>query len=167
MKCKCIICGALFTKSPSDNVVTCSPECSRKRRSEILTGHAVSDSTRAKISSAAKQRGFTENLAKGTPAAQNSPKGGRFDTNASAKTWTLVAPDGRQFECTNLNNWIREHADMFEIEPTDENVRRVSAGFRIIKRNIKLNRSGQTYKGWTIADWNDRNNFEIEKEKNK
>ena len=160
MQCKCIICGTGFTKSPSDNVLTCSPECSRRRRSEALTGHSVSDETRQKISSAARERGFTENLAKGTPAARNSPKGGRFDTNASAKSWTLTSPDGRQFTCINLNNWIRTHADLFGMEPTDDNVRRVSAGFRVIKRNIKRNRGGQTYKGWRIDDWDDRKNHE-------
>ena len=160
MQCKCIICGTMFNKSPSDNVLTCSPECSRRRRSEALTGHSVSDETRHKISSAATERGFTENLAKGTPAARNSPKGGRFDTNASAKSWTLTSPDGRQFTCTNLNNWIRTHADLFGTEPTDDNVRRVSAGFRVIKRNIKRNRGGQTYKGWRIDDWDDRKNHE-------
>lgn len=146
-------------------MVTCSRECLRKRRAAVLTGHSVSDETRQKISRAAKERGFTENLEKGTPAAQNSPKGGRFDTNASAKSWTLTSPDGRQFTCINLNNWIRTHADLFGMEPTDDNVRRVSAGFRVIKRNIKLNRGGQIYKGWTIADWDDRNNYEIKNSK--
>lgn len=165
MKCKCAVCGKLFQKSPSDWVVTCSRECLRIRRSGMLAGHAVSDKTRQKISSAAKKRGFTENLAKGTPAAQRSPKGGRFNTNSSAKAWTLLSPDGRIFTCTNLNNWIRTHAELFGIEPTDENIRRVSAGFRVIKRNIKLNRGCQTYKGWTISDWDDRKNIEKEKSK--
>lgn len=163
MKCKCIICGRSFTKSPSDNVLTCSPECSRRRRSEALRGHSVSAETRQKISSAAKERGFTENLSKGTLAAQNSPKSGRFDTNSSAKSWTLRSPDGREFTCTNLNNWIRAHIEFFDMEPTEENVKRISAGFRIIKRNIKLNRSGQSYKGWTIVDYDDRKNCEIER----
>lgn len=164
MKCKCIVCGAVFTKSPSANIVTCSPACLRRRRSEVLTGHAVSDAARAKISNAATQRGFTDNLSKGTAASQSSPKGGRFESNASAKSWTLTSPDGRTFTCTNLNNWIRLHAELFGMEPTDENVKRISAGFRVVKRNIKLNRSGQTYKGWRIDSWDDRKNFEIEKE---
>lgn len=162
MKSTCIICGATFTKSPSDNVLTCSPECSRKRRSEVLRGHSVSDETRQKISSAAKGRGFTENLSKGTRAAQSSQKGGRFETNASAKTWTLISPDGIQYTCTNLNHWIRTYAELFGVEPTGENVRRISAGFRVIKRNIKLNRGCQTYKGWTAADWDELNNHEKE-----
>lgn len=164
MKVKCTVCGRLFTKSPSANIVTCSPKCSRRRRSAALTGHEVSEQTKQKISIAAQARGFTENLAKGTPAAQASPKGGRFESNASAKSWALTSPDGRTFTCTNLNNWIRLHAELFGMEPTDENVKRISAGFRVVKRNIKLNRSGQTYKGWRIDSWDDRKNFEIEKE---
>lgn len=163
MQAKCIVCGREFTKSPSDNVLTCSPECSRRRRSEVLAGHSVSDEAREKISRAAKERGFTKNLAKGTPAARKSPKSGRFETNASAKAWSLISPDGRQFDFTNLNNWIREHADLFGEEPTDDNVRRISAGFRVVKRNIKLNRGCQTYKGWTVVDMDDRKNYEIER----
>lgn len=162
MEAKCVVCGRIFSKSPSSDVVTCSPECSRKRRSEVLKGHKVSESTREKIRSAAKSRGYTDNLAKGTPAAQKSPKGGRFDTNSSAKSWTLVAPDGRFFQCTNLNNWIRSNIELFDCDLTDENVNRISAGFRTIKRNIKTNRSGQTYKGWTLEDWDDTKNAEKE-----
>lgn len=75
MQCKCIICGTMFNKSPSDNVLTCSPECSRRRRSEALTGHNVSDETRQKISSAARERGFTENLAKGNARCPEQPEG--------------------------------------------------------------------------------------------
>lgn len=160
MQSKCIVCGKLFTKSPSNRVVTCSRECLRIRRSEVLSGHPVSDSAKEKISSAAKQRGFTDNLAKGTPAAQNSPKGGRFDTNASAKSWVLISPDNQRFNVINLNNWIRNNINYFDCEPTDKNVLRIAAGFRVIKRNIKLNRGGQTYKGWTIEKWNDLRNCE-------
>lgn len=162
MIAKCIVCGKEFIKSPSDNIVTCSSECSRKRRSEVLQGHSVSVVTRNKISTAAKKRGSTDNLKKGTPAAMNSPKAGRFDTNSSAKSWVLVAPDGQTFECTNLNNWIRKHIEMFDCDLTDENVARISAGFRTIKRNIKTNRSGQTYKGWTLKNWDDTKNVDKE-----
>lgn len=130
----------------------------------MLTGHSVSDSTREKLSERARQRGFTDNLRRGTPAAQASPKAGRFSTNSSAKSWTLISPDNRRFECTNLNNWIRQNIDLFGCELKDENVYRISAGFRTVKRNIKLNKSGQTYKGWTLESWNDLKNFEKENE---
>ena len=130
----------------------------------MLTGHSVSDATREILRVHAKQRGFTDNLRRGTPAAQASPKAGRFTTNSSAKAWTLISPDGRRFECTNLNNWIRQNIDLFGCELKDENVYRISAGFRTVKRNIKLNKSGQTYKGWTLESWNDLKNFEKENE---
>ena len=108
----------------------------------MLTGHSVSDTTREKLRERARQR--------------------RFSTNSSAKTWTLISPDGRRFECTNLNNWIRQNIDLFGYELTEENVHRISAGFRVVKRNIKRQKSGQTYKGWTLGNWGDLKNVEKE-----
>ena len=166
MKTKCVICGKWFTKSPSDRIVTCSPACRSKRRSQMLTGRVVSTETREKISERAKQRGYTENLRHGTPAAQASPKSGRFTTNYSAKSWILLSPDGRRFECTNLNEWIRQNIHLFDCELTDTNVARISSGFRVIKRNIKRGRGGKTYKGWTLEGWNDLNNLEMGKATN-
>lgn len=130
----------------------------------MLAGHSVSDSTREKISERAKQWGYTDNLRRGTPAAQSSPKAGRFITNSSAKSWVLISPDSRRFECTNLNEWIRQNIELFGCELTDENVGRIASGFRVIKRNIKRGRGGQTYKGWSLDDWDERKNVEKEKQ---
>lgn len=163
MKTKCVVCGGWFKKSPSDKTVTCSPACRSKRRSQMLTGHAVSADTREKISKRAKQWGYTDNLRRGTPAAQASPKSGRFTTNSSAKSWVLISPDNRRFECTNLNEWIRQNIELFGCELTDRNVGRIASGFRVIKRNIKRGRGGQTYKGWFLEDWDDLKNVEKEK----
>lgn len=166
MQTKCVVCGKCFTKSPSDKTVTCSAACRSKRRSQMLTGRGVSAVTREKISERAKQRGYTDNLRRGTPAAQASPKSGRFTTNSSAKSWILLSPDGRRFECTNLNEWIRHNVELFNCELTDENVSRIASGFRVIKRNIKRGRGCQTYKGWTLESWNDLKNIDIDREKN-
>lgn len=163
MKTKCVVCGGWFKKSPSDKTVTCSPACRSKRRSQMLIGRAVSAATREKISAHAKMHGYTENLRRGTPAALASPKAGRFTTNSSAKSWILLSPDGRRFECTNLNEWIRQNIELFYCESTDENVGRIASGFRVIKRNIKRGRGCQTYKGWTLEGWNDLKNIERKK----
>ncbi len=114
-----------------------------------------------KISSYAKARGgYTDNLCKGAAATKTSEKAGRSEKNSSAKTFLLVAPDRRQFEVTNLHHWVRNHIDMFDGDGTDKNVDRICHGFYTIKRNIKNNFRGQTYKGWTLYAWDDRKNFE-------
>ena len=167
MKAKCVVCDNIFTKSPSDKTVTCSPACRSKRRSQMLSGRSVSIGTREKLSDRARKIGYSENLRRGTPAAQASPKAGRFTTNSSAKSWVLISPDNRRFECTNLNEWIRQNIHLFDCELTDQNVNRISNGFRVVKQNIKRQRkSGLTYKGWSVAAWNDLKNAEKEKDSN-
>lgn len=147
---KCVVCGAEFKCSPTDNILTCSPECSRKRRGELLTGKVVKAETRKKLSEIAKSKGMTENLKKGTPAAQKSPKSGRFGTNVNAKDWVLISPTGKKYECHSLTNFIRKNPDLFEIDGSDEAVNRFANGIRVIKGNIRHNRRGQTFHGWTV-----------------
>lgn len=160
---KCVECGAEFSSPPSSKKVTCSKECQIKRKSRILSGHKVSDETKTKISRAAKKRGYSENLKRGSAAAAISEKAGRNVNNSSAKTYLLLSPDGKQFNVTNLNHWIRNHIDLFDCIGTDEDISRISHGFYTVKKNIKKNIRGQTYKGWTILDWDDRKNFEKNK----
>lgn len=160
---KCVECGAEFSAPPSSKKITCSTECKKKRRSRLLTGHKVSDATKAKISSYAKTQGYTDNLRKGAATTKTSEKAGRSEKNSSAKTFLLVSPDRRQFEVTNLRHWVRNHIDMFDGDGTDKNVDRICHGFYTIKRNIKNNFRGQTYKGWTLYGWDDRKNFEKNK----
>lgn len=162
---KCIECGTEFYAPPSSKKITCSKDCKTKRRSRLLTGHKVTDEAKIKIKNAAKNRDTTKNLSKGTAAAMLSEKAGRNEKNSSAKTFIIVAPDSRKFEVTNLRHWIRNHIDMFDCNDTDKDVDRICHGFYTIKKNIKNNRRGQTYKGWTIYSWDDRKNFEKEKNK--
>lgn len=160
---KCVECGAEFTAPPSSKKITCSNECRNKRCSRLLSGHTVSDEAKIKISQAAKKRGYSDNFKKGTVAAMASEKAGRNENNSSAKTFLIVSPDRRQFEVTNLRHWIRNHADMFDCKGTDEDIDRIAHGFYTVKKNIKKNQRGQTYKGWTIYSWDDRKNFEKNK----
>ena len=156
----CVECGAEFNTPPSSNKLTCSKECSSKRRSRLLKGHKTSDETKEKLRKSAKENGFFENLKKGTAAAKASEKAGRFEKNSSAKTFLLVSPDRKQYEVTNLRNWVRNHIDMFDCDGSsdEEIVDKIIHGFYTIKRNIKKNLRGQTYKGWTIYGWDDRKN---------
>lgn len=147
---KCIICGSEFKCSPSDKIVTCSPECRSKRRSAVLKGHSVSDKTRKKLSQKALQHDRSAILCRGTPAAQKSPKSGRFDTNINAKDWIIISPTGEKYECHSLKNFIRKNPKLFDIDGSDKEVYRISKGFYTIKRNTMLNRRGQSYYGWTV-----------------
>lgn len=148
---RCMVCGKEFQASPSDKIVTCSKECLKIRRSQINRGKKMSETAVERMSARAKSRGFTENLKKGTQAAMASPKAGRFETNVSAKSWILVSPSGERYECRNLMCFIRKNPHLFCIDGSnDDEVRRISAGFRTIKGNMKHNRRGHSYHGWTL-----------------
>lgn len=158
---KCVICGQEFPCPPSAKTVTCSPEC-RSERARKAASHKRSDEARKIISKAAKKRGVSEiTQKKGTAAAMKSPKAGRFDTNSSAKSYTIMSPEGNEYEVTNLMNWVRDNIGLFgEEEPTDEAVRRIASGFYTIARNTRLNKRGQRYKGWIVVEHDLRKNFE-------
>lgn len=96
----------------------------------------------------------------GTEAAKNSPLAGRFETNSSAKSYTLVSPERTKIDVTNLRQWVRENAELFGCEPTNENVQRICNGFYTIAKNIRNCHRGQTYKGWTIIVTDRRKNCE-------
>lgn len=147
---KCMVCGKEFKSSPSDKKITCSRECLKVRRKQINLGKKMSDESVAKMSTHAKSLGQTENLKKGTSAAKESPKSGRFETNINAKDWILISPTGKRYECHSLNNFIRKNSQLFGIDGSDNEVNRIASGFRVIKRNIKKNRRGITYLGWTV-----------------
>lgn len=164
---KCLVCGKEFKCSPSAKIVTCSKECSRKRRSGLLKGKERSKAVRSKISKSAKGRDMSELQIKGTAAAMQSPKAGRFETNSSAKKWVLLSPDKQIYERMNLREWLRNNAqELFGVEPTDENIGRIGHGFSTIKRNLKARKSTITYKDWTLLNWSDEKQCEMNKEKN-
>ena len=162
---KCLECGREFKCSPTDKTATCGKECSSRRRSRLLKGRSISEETKEKIRRAGLSRNNPQ-LRLGTPAAQASPSGGRFETNSAAKTWTLIDPDGCRFVCTNLKKFVRDNARLFGIDPNDDTeVERISVGFRVIRSNMrKGRRRGTTYKGWRVIPGDDRSNYEKRKE---
>lgn len=158
---KCIICGADFKCPPSAKKVTCSPVC-RSERARRVASHKRPEAVRQKISQSAKGRDMSAIQGKGTTAAQKSPKGGRFETNSSAKEYILISPDGDKIIVVNLRNWARANSHLFDVdtEPTDENVDRICHGFYKILSNTIQNKPGQSYKGWTIEAPDRRKNCE-------
>ncbi len=147
---KCIVCGKEFKAPPSAKKVTCSKACLKIRRSQINRGKKMSETAVERMSAWAKSQGFTDNLKKGTQAAMASPKSGRFDTNINAKDWILISPFGETYKCHSLINFIRKNPQLFDIDGSDEEVNRVAAGIRSIKGNMKHNRRGHSYHGWTL-----------------
>lgn len=126
----------------------------------MLRKHPVSDDAKEKISSKAKMKDRSEVLSKGTPAAMHSPKAGRFITNSSAKGWVLLSPDGIRYRCTNLMQFIRDHAADFGIPADDDaSVRRIHGCFRNVKQMMKHG-NGCTIYGWELLGWDDRKNCE-------
>lgn len=147
---KCVICGKEFKSTPSAKTITCSKQCLSIRRGQVSRCRKLSEKARANMSEASKEKGYTENLKSGTPAAQKSPKSGRFDTNINAKDWIIISPNGEQYECHSLKNFIRKNPQLFDIDGSDEEVNRIARGFYVIKRNTNLNHKGQSYYGWTV-----------------
>jgi len=107
----CAVCAEPFPASPSSKTVTCSKSCSieHRRRAHVGVSNSWSDAGRANARSAAARTG---NLRGGTPAAQQSPIAGPFETNQEAKRWWVVSPDGDRYEVVNLAKWLRDHADL-------------------------------------------------------
>lgn len=147
---KCVWYGAEFSAPPSSKKITCSRDCSVARRKKMLTGVKRTDSVKTNMSKSAKERQNYKNLLNGTDAAKNSAKGGRFETNASAKTWKVIHPDYGMFEFTNLSEWIRNHIDFFDCELSDKNVYRIAHGFYTAKKNMLKKANTVTYKEWSI-----------------
>ena len=147
----CTECGQPFKCSPSNKTVTCGKPCSKTRRSRLLTGHTVSQQTRQKIAVKASSQ-IRPALHSGTAAAQRSPKAGRFETNSSAKSWTLISPSGMQYKCTNLNMFIRCHSDLFGIRADDDAaVSRIAHCFIELKKGLKNGTRSTCCKGWRMV----------------
>lgn len=156
---KCVICGKEFKCSPSDKKVTCSSDCRSIRASRTHKGK------RNKWSEASKEKlrgkGLTNNLQKGTPAAQKSPKSGRYETNVNAKNWHLISPDGKHYCFRSLNFWLRENCEeLFDCAPDSAQFRNITSGLSRVKRCVMGQlppdqRPGYTYKGWTVVPTGD------------
>lgn len=130
---KCIICGQPFADSGSNDTLCCSRECSRKHRKNLYD-QGVNDAALQKAHAALPLRPLT----------------GRFDTHVNAKTWKIQTPDGKIYECRNLKNWLRDHADLL-----DGTVRQAWDGITKIKYTMQGKRKNPSHqwKGWKLLEW--------------
>ena len=146
----CAVCSNPFECPPSDKTVTCSKKCSRIHKSRTHKGkHNKWNKTARKLLS---NKGVTDNLKKGSIAAQNSPNSGRFATNVNAKEWVLVSPSGKIYKVRNLKNWARNNCHLFDKETSEESATQIASGIRAIKQVLNGNRKDTSpqYMGWTL-----------------
>lgn len=106
MRRRCVICGAEFDTLPSNNKITCSPACSRLRKSQSHQGKRNSWSEEAKASARAAAE-KTGNLQYGAAAALKLPEGQRGPQNRNALIWHLIDPVGNPVIVVNLQDWAR------------------------------------------------------------
>lgn len=82
-----------------------------------------------------------------------SPLSSSTESNASAKEWHLLSPDGTAYHFRNLSLWLREHAELFEPDDVAE-IPQSRTGVTT-RAQSKLGRlrpdraqPRQTWKGW-------------------
>jgi hypothetical protein len=144
----CIICTEPFTCSPSDKRVTCGNRaCVAERKKQTHTGKHPAWSSEAKAR--ASRRGKTANLQLGTPAAQQSPIAGPFETNQEAKYWRIISPEQKHYEVRNLRKFCRDNAHLF----APNTWQNAYAGLKMVNASLrgKTRRSVGQWKGWGLA----------------
>jgi len=76
------------------------------------------------------------------------------EQNCNAKTWIIRSPTGQVYECRNLLNWCREHADLLDGSP-----RQAWDGLAKIKYSMQGKRTrcpSKSWKGWTLITWGEK-----------
>lgn len=82
---RCVICGAAFSAPPSSKKITCSAECSARRRtmSHIGKRNTWSVEARARLSKARKDEGYGAAARRGLAAAQEGFKAVGIERSAA------------------------------------------------------------------------------------
>ena len=158
----CVICGKEFNCAPSNNSVTCSPECRAENARRKHIGLRHTEETRKKIS---KVRGSIDRCkeiqAAATEAAKNSPNSGCFETNMHAIDWHLISPDGKHYYFHSLKYWLRKNCkELFGFDSDSKEFVNAVSGISRVKRSVmgKLpegQRPGYSYKGWRVVPTDD------------
>ena len=134
----CVICGREFLAPPSSGKITCSVECERKNRMINWKTNPI----------------YAMTLERAHEAAKTNPNTAPVETNATAKSWVIVSPQGTRYEINNLALWAREHTDILPSTPD-----LFCDGIRAIKRTQegKKKRGAHQYRGWTLEKYYDEN----------
>ena len=134
----CPVCGNQFADSPSNTTVCCSPKCSKMHRIDLHKSGAYNDSISRMLSE--KDKFWSCHTGA---------------NHINAKHWILLSPDGKIYECQNLQNFIRGNPDLF-----DGTLKQAYDGIIKIKASMQGKRKNPcfTWKGWKLIDWNDQKN---------
>lgn len=157
----CVICGAEFSAPPSSKKITCSPECSKRRKAISHTGvrNIWNDDSRAALSETRKAQGFSDSARKGLEAAMALPDSQRGEGHRDAKRWVLISPDDTRYEVVNLTDWARRHAEWFDVVQDELDRERIALNIRSGFGGIVQAMLGRkkhpcyTYKDWRLGDW--------------
>ena len=136
----CVICGKCFPSPPSAKVVTCSPKCrsARARMARLARTDLdhFTEAQRAKFRDSEKCKArakYAQPIA--TAAAMKLPAGQRGCQNRGSKLWIITTPSGAKIAAINLLQFVRDNADAFDIDASDDKAAHsVASGFRIISR---------------------------------
>lgn len=132
----CVVCGKLFYAPPSSEKVCCSRECSHILRERRIKSGIYNDSIQC-----------------ANRISQSNPKMQRGPENINAKGWAIQSPDGQIYECHNLLDWLRNHADLLDGTP-----QQAWNGISKIKYSMQGKRKHPSYqwKGWKLVLWKDK-----------
>ena len=140
---KCIICGKEFKSSPSDKVVTCSPECRSERAKRAILERGGADilhtpEVRKKIKENPNMKDRMKKLQTiGMTASMELPGSQKGVQNRTGKLWILIDPSGNKHVAINLAQFIRDNSKSFGINPDDEkSIHNISSGFRVIQKTM-------------------------------
>lgn len=145
---QCVICGKEFKCSPSDKIVTCSPECrsERARRALIARGNIFSTpEILKKIKENPKKKAHAREIQDlGKKAAMELPGGQKGIQNRTSKLWILIDPSGNKHAAINLVQFIRDNAEAFGITSDDErSIHNIQSGFRAVLRTVAGRNKGR------------------------
>lgn len=136
-KKQCVVCGKYFYASPSSKKKTCSVECEKKNRAKR-----------------GQEPTSMMALAKAHKAARSSLNSAPVETNARAKSWVIVSPEGKKYEINNLALWARENEAIIPSSP-----KLFAAGIRDVKKTMegRKKKGAHQYKGWTLEAFCEEN----------
>lgn len=135
----CPICGKSITlrghERATRRLVTCGAE---KCTSELRSRQSAHLTSR-----------FPEWDEARRAAVSASPLAGPFATNASAKPYRLISPDGQCFEGRNLALFVRDHAELFDEDDLAENSAFGPRAYTSLARLDPARKHHRTaWKGW-------------------
>lgn len=138
---RCVVCGQDFAAPPSSEKICCSPECSH-----IWRTHR----TQAGI--------YDKSIHMANTISRSNPRMQRGEQNINAKSWRIQAPNGEIFECINLLDWFRNHADLIDGTP-----QQAWDGVTKIKYSMQGKRKHPSFqwKGWKLLAWGDERNHSM------